>query len=58
MTNSRYAVARIKLEALINNCRDSGYVPRAKLSIGDAWYAGGNLKQAEMEYLDFVTFFP
>jgi outer membrane protein assembly factor BamD len=58
MMNSSYAVARTKLQALINNYRDSGYVPLAKLSIADAWYAEGNLKQAEMEYQDFVTFFP
>jgi outer membrane protein assembly factor BamD len=58
MKNSRYAVARTQLETLINSHPDSDYVPRAKLSIGDAWYAEGNLMRAELEYRDFVTFFP
>jgi hypothetical protein len=31
---------------LINSHPDSGYVPRAKLSIADAWYAEGAFKQA------------
>jgi len=33
-------------------------VPRAKLAMGDAWYAEDILKKAEVEYQDFVTFFP
>jgi outer membrane protein assembly factor BamD len=33
-------------------------VPRAKLSIAGAWYAEGAFKQAEVEYRDFITFFP
>jgi hypothetical protein len=33
-------------------------VPRAKLAIGDAWYAEGAFRPAEMEYQDFITFFP
>src|SRR5215472_12118027 len=56
--NSNYSEARTLLEALITRYPDSHYVPQAKLSIGDAWYAEGNLKRAEMEYQDFVTFFP
>jgi hypothetical protein len=28
------------------------------VSIADAWYSEGNFKEAEMEYVDFVTFFP
>ena len=58
MHKSEYAAARILLETLINTHPDSDYVPRAKLSIADAWYTEGNFKQAEMEYLDFITFFP
>jgi outer membrane assembly lipoprotein YfiO len=56
--NSNYSEARTLLEALITSHPDSHYVPQAKLSIGDTWYAEGNLKRAEMEYQDFVTFFP
>ena len=56
--NANYSEARTLLEALIRSHPDSDYVPQAKLSIGDAWYAEGNLKHAEVEYQDFVTFFP
>jgi outer membrane protein assembly factor BamD len=52
------AAARTLLETLINNRPDSDYVPRAKLSVADAWYAQGSFKQAEVEYRDFITFFP
>lgn len=58
MKNKQYAAARSLLEGLIEGYPDSDYVPRAKLSIGDAWYAEGALQRAEMEYQDFVTFFP
>jgi outer membrane protein assembly factor BamD len=58
MMNSKYVVARTLLVTLINSHPESNYVPLAKLSIGDAWYAEGNLKQAELEYRDFTTFFP
>jgi outer membrane protein assembly factor BamD len=58
MQQSEYAIARTVLETLINKHPDSDYVPRAKLSIADAWYAEGTFKQAEAEYRDFVTFFP
>jgi hypothetical protein len=37
---------------------DSDYVPLAKFAIANAWYAEGGYQQAELEYLDFVTFFP
>lgn len=58
MNKSKYAESRILLESLISSHPDSDYVPRAKLSIGDAWYAEGNFKQADMEYQDLITFFP
>ena len=58
MKNSRYAVARTQLQKLIINHPDSDLVPRAKLSIGDAWYGEGQLRRAAMEYRDFITFFP
>jgi outer membrane protein assembly factor BamD len=58
MNKCEYAAARTLLGSLINSYPESAYVARAKLSIGDAWYAEGALNRAEMEYQDFVTFFP
>jgi TolA-binding protein len=58
LNNSEFAQARSLMEKVIDSYPDSQYVPIAKFSIGDAWYEEGNYKQAEMEYRDFVTFFP
>jgi outer membrane protein assembly factor BamD len=61
MQHRKYDVARLSLQTLINTYPDSEYVARAKLGIGDAWYAEGGsaaLAQAENEYNDFKTFFP
>lgn len=58
MKNSKYAAARTLLVTLINSYPDSELVPRAKLFIGNAWYDEGNFARAEMEYRDFITFFP
>ena len=46
------------MKELLTTYQDSALVPRAKLSIADAWFAEGYLTQARMEYQDFVTFFP
>jgi len=61
MKHNKYDVARITLQTLINTYPDSEYVARAKLAVGDSWYAEGGsagLAQAEIEYKDFITFFP
>ena len=61
LRKNRYDVARVTLQTLINTYPDSEYVARAKLAIGDAWYKEGGstgLAQAEIEYKDFITFFP
>ncbi len=61
MKHSKYDVARMTLQTLINTYPDSEYVARAKLAVGDSWYAEGGsaaLAQAEIEYKDFITFFP
>ena len=61
MKASKYDVARLTLQTLINTYPDSEYVARAKLAVGDSWYAEGGsaaLTQAENEYKDFETFFP
>jgi outer membrane protein assembly factor BamD len=57
----KYEVARTVLQTLINTYPDSEYIARAKLAVGDSWYAEGGstgLAQAEVEYKDFITFFP
>ena len=61
MRHNRFDVARLTLQTLINTYPDSEYVARAKLAMGDSWYAEGGtaaLAQAEQEYNDFETFFP
>jgi outer membrane protein assembly factor BamD len=61
MKHNRFDVARMTLQTLINTYPDSEFVARAKLAVGDSWYAEGgaaSLAQAEQEYRDFETFFP
>ncbi len=61
MHHNRFDVARLTLQTLINTYPDSEFVARAKLAVGDSWYAEGGtaaLAQAEQEYSDFKTFFP
>ncbi len=61
MKHNKFDVARLTLQTLINTYPDSEYVARAKLGIGDSWYAEGGsaaMIQAENEYKDFQTFFP
>jgi outer membrane protein assembly factor BamD len=61
MKHNKFDVARLTLQTLINTYPDSEYVARAKLAVGDSWYAEGGsaaMIQAENEYKDFQTFFP
>src|SRR5438445_10200681 len=61
MKHNRFDVARITLQTLINTYPDSEYIARAKLAVADSWYAEGGgtaLSQAEIQYKDFITFFP
>ena len=61
MKHNRFDVARMTLQTLINTYPDSEFIARAKLAVGDSWYAEGGtaaLTQAEIEYKDFETFFP
>jgi len=61
MRHNRFDVARLQLQTLINTYPDSEFIARAKLAVGDSWYAEGGtaaLAQAEQEYDDFITFFP
>jgi outer membrane protein assembly factor BamD len=58
---SRFEVARLTLQTLINTYPDSEYLAKSKLAIADSWYRQGGtngLAQAEAEYKDFITFFP
>ena len=61
MKHNRFDVSRMTLQTLINTYPDSEYIARAKLGVADSWYAEGgsaSLTQAEIEYKDFITFFP
>lgn len=61
MKHNKFDVARLTLQTLINTYPESEFVARAKLAVGDSWYAEGGsaaLAQAENEYKDFITFFP
>jgi len=61
MKHNRFDVARMTLQTLINTYPDSEFIARAKLAVADSWYAEGGttaMQQAEIEYKDFITFFP
>ena len=52
MKSRKFDIARLSLQTLINTYPDSEYIARAKLSVGDSWYAEGGstgLAQAEIE---------
>jgi outer membrane protein assembly factor BamD len=58
---SRYEIARLTLQTLLNTYPDSDYKEKAKLAIADSFFKQGGtsgLIQAEAEYKDFRTFFP
>src|SRR5260370_40188574 len=60
MKKGRFTEARTLLETLINTYPESEYIARAKLAVGDSWYAEGAStawSQAEGAYQDFQTFF-
>ena len=59
--HSRYEIARITLNTLINTYDQSEFLAKAKLAIADSWYREGGasgLAQAEAEYKDFILFYP
>ncbi|MSO21351.1 MAG: outer membrane protein assembly factor BamD [Acidobacteria bacterium] len=58
---TRYEVARLTLNTLINTYDSSEFLAKAKLAIADSWMrqAGTEgLAQAEAEYKDFQLFYP
>ena len=59
--HSRFEIARITLNTLINAYDQSEFLAKAKLAIADSWYREGGtagLAQAEAEYKDFILFYP
>jgi outer membrane protein assembly factor BamD len=61
LKHSRYDLARLTLQTLINTYPDSEFIARAKLAVADSWYDEGGstaLAEAEIQYKDFITFFP
>src|SRR5258706_10075702 len=59
--HSRFEVARLLLQNLINTYDTSEYLAKAKLAIADAWFREGGAHgraQAEAEYKDFILFYP
>jgi outer membrane protein assembly factor BamD len=61
MKATKYDLARLDLQTLLNTYPESEYQMKAKLAVGDTWFDEGGsaaLAQAEAEYKDFITFFP
>jgi outer membrane assembly lipoprotein YfiO len=61
IAHGRYDVGRLTLQTLINTYPDSEYLAKAKLAIADSYYEEGGVSgytQSEVEYRDFITFFP
>src|SRR3954468_12792329 len=59
--HSRFEIARLLLQNLINTYDKSEYLAKAKLATADAWFREGGshgLAQAEAEYKDFILFYP
>ncbi len=58
---SRFEVARLTLNTLVNTYDTSEFLAKAKLAIADSWFREGGshgLAQAEAEYKDFILFYP
>jgi len=56
-----YEAARLTLNTLINTYDTSEYLAKAKLAIADSWFREGGahgLAEAEIEYKDFILFYP
>src|SRR5262249_5463901 len=59
--HSRFEIARITLQTLMNTYDTSEYLAKAKLAVADSWYREGGahgMAQAEAEYKDFILFYP
>jgi outer membrane protein assembly factor BamD len=61
MKKKRYEQGRLLINTLVTTYGDSPLLPMAKLTIADSYYREGgnsNLGQAELEYKDWLQFFP
>jgi len=61
LQKSRFTVARLSLQTLINTYPDSEYLPQAKYALAESFYreqSTASQSQAEAEFKDYITFFP
>lgn len=61
LERSRFTVARLTLQTLINTYPDSEYLEQAMYALAESFYREGttpNYNQAEAQFKDFITFFP
>ncbi|MBI4471659.1 MAG: outer membrane protein assembly factor BamD [Acidobacteria bacterium] len=61
LNRSRWNVARLTLNTLINTYPDSEFLPQAKYAMAESHYREGTtsgMNQAEVEFKDYITFFP
>src|SRR5579864_4763091 len=61
LEKSRFTVARLTLQTLINTYPDSEYLPPAKYALAESFYrenTSASQTQAEAEFKDYITFFP
>jgi outer membrane protein assembly factor BamD len=61
LERSRFTIARLTLQTLINTYSDSEFLPQAKYALAQSFYREGTvaaLSQAEAEFKDYITFFP
>jgi outer membrane protein assembly factor BamD len=61
LERSRFTIARLALQTLINTYPDSEFLPQAKYALAESFYREGStatLNQAEAEFKDYITFFP
>jgi outer membrane protein assembly factor BamD len=61
LDKSRFTVARLSLQTLINTYPDSEFLPQSKYALAESFYREGtsaSLNQAEAEFKDYITFFP
>lgn len=61
LQKNRFIAARLSLQTLLDTYQDSEYGPQAKYAYAESFYreAGhSNLQSAEVEFRQFITFFP
>jgi len=61
MQDGKLIRSRLLLETIVNTYPDSQFLPVTKLAIADSYYREGSfssMNQAEVEYREWLTFFP